>query len=109
MNRDVEKWLEQNPPRVELTELEKNFDFDPNNSEKYLVYFDEVDGVHNIYRIRPYTPEERNSLSWDKKYEHDSSYDDLCYVYNEFGFNVLGYSVGELNELNRKMVFFISI
>ena len=97
MNEELKKWLKQNPPRVDLTELEKNFDFDPNNSEKYLVYFDEVDGVHNIYRVRPYTPEDRNSLSWDKKYEYDSSYDDLCHVYKDFGFNILGYSVGELN------------
>ena len=36
MNKNVEAWLKENPPRVELTELEKNFKFDKNDVANML-------------------------------------------------------------------------
>ena len=37
MNKNVEKWLENNPPRVELTELEKSLDLKDFDEKKHVI------------------------------------------------------------------------
>ena len=108
MNRNVEEWLEQNPSRIELTELEKNFKFDRNDASKYVTYFNEV-GRHNIYRVREYLPGEREGLPDYLKDELDGYYVLLCRNYSKFGFNILGYSIYDLEYIRSRFGLFIRI
>lgn len=108
MNENVEQWLENNPPRVELTELEKNFKFDKNDVSKYVAYFDIVDGV-NVYRVREYLPGERENLPNYIKDELDDYCMALCLKFDTFGFNILGYSVRDLDHVRSRFNLFMQV
>ena len=108
MNKNIEAWLKENPPRVELTEIEKNFKFDKNDVSKYVAYFDRVDGV-NVYRVREYLPGERENLPNYIKDELDDYCMALCLNYDTFGFNVLGYSFYDLEDVRTKFNLFIQV
>ena len=108
MNEGLKKWLEQNPPKVELTELEKNFKFDKNDVSKYVAYFDNVDG-NRVYRVREYLPGERENLPNYVKNELDDYCMALCLDFDTFGFNILGYSFYDLENVRTKFHLFIRV
>ena len=108
MNKNVEQWLEQNPPRVELTELEKNCQFNRNDASKYVVYFDDIDG-NRVYRVREYLPGEREGLPDYLRDELDGYYVLLCRNYSKFGFNILGYSVRDLDHIRSRFNLFMRV
>ena len=108
MNRNIEKWLENNPPRIELTELEKNFEFDRSFANKYVAYFDNFNG-DDIYRVREYLPGEREGLPEYLRDELDGYYVILCRNYSKFGFNILGYSVRDLDHIRSRFNLFMRV
>ena len=108
MKKELEKWLEQNPPRVELTELEKNCQFNRSDASKYVVYFDNIDG-DLVYRLREYLPGERDGLPDYVKNELDGYYVLLCRNHLKFGFNILGYSVRDLDHIRSRFNLFMRV
>ena len=108
MNRNVEEWLENNQPRIELTELEKNFEFDRSFANKYVVYFDNFNG-DDVYRVREYLPGEREGLPDYLRDELDGYYVLLCRNYSKFGFNILGYSVRDLDHVRSRFNLFMQV
>ena len=108
MDNNLKKWLEENPPKIELTELEKNFKFDEKDKKKYVHYL-ERDGDDYIFRVRKYEFLERIIYSKIMKWEEESAYRSLCAKQKLYGFNILGYSIAELNEVNRKFDLFTEI
>ena len=92
-------WVNQNEKRVKLTELEKSLNPDDWFDEKYLFWidFDDIDSV-NVVRVCIPADEEwenvgdmykRSSLSYKKRY---------YWFYENFGLNMLGYSMNDLNK-----------
>lgn len=108
MSDKMKKWLSENPPKAELTELEKSFDFDIENAKKYRVYFEEADGSR-MYRVREYLPNERKGLSFTERYELDSFYRALCETYALYGFNVIGYLFTDLKRARLELDLFTLI
>lgn len=105
MSDMIKKWLSENPPKAELTELEKSFDFDIEKAKKYKVYFEEADGSR-MYRVREYLPKERKGLSLTERYELDSFYRALCETYALYGFNVIGYPFTDLEQARFELGLF---
>ena len=102
MNKDLEKWLEKNPPRIELEEFEKNFTFKECDIENYAPYYtreNEGDTSTYIYRIREYRPGERQHLPDFIEQQEDKVYNELRQVYKKYGFNALGYYVKDLEYI----------
>ena len=62
MNEELKKWLEQNPPRVELTELEKTITIKDLVQQKYFVYFDDR-SFDQIYRLKIFELSDANRCS----------------------------------------------
>ena len=99
MKKELEKWLENNSPRVELTEVEKNLKREDFRKNSYCVYIETVNSV-SIYRVEKID---------QKKYEHwpfmykelNNSY--LVQFFNywdSLGFCPVGYGFDEINSLN---------
>ena len=100
MHKDLEKWLKENPPRVKLTELEKNIDFENFDLERYVYYIDELDDGSKIIRFREFGKGEKET--WPLHYimvnKGNLKY---CLSYcNSLGINPFGYSLRDLQFLN---------
>ena len=99
MNRNIEKWLENNPPRVELTELEKSLDPKDLDEKKHVIYTDLVNGV-DIYRLRLAMSGEMESWPWIFTNMNEGSISLLKEMDERFGINFLGYSYDDIMTVN---------
>lgn len=100
MKEELEKWLKNNPPRVELTELEKSLipkDFD---EKKHVIYTDLVNGV-DIYRLRLAMNGEMESWPWLLINMNEGSISFLKRMGECFGINFLGYSRDDIITVNK--------
>ena len=105
---DLIRYLENHPPRVRLSKLERNFEFNEKEVDKYIYYFQKVNDQF-IGRIRKSTFKERHFLSKQKRSENASNYRALCFKYELYGFNVLGYSLDDLEEIKKRFGFTVPI
>jgi hypothetical protein len=96
MNEELKKWLEQNPPRVELTELEKTITIKDLVQQKYFVYFDDR-SFDQIYRLKIFELSDANRCSERARIGTIKYFIDL---WKSLDFCPLGYGVGELRALN---------
>lgn len=99
MNKNVEKWLENNPPRVELTELEKSLDLKDFDEKKHVIYTDLVNGV-DIYRLRLAMSGEIESWPWLLMNMNEGAVSFLKEMGERFGINFLGYSYDDIMTVN---------
>lgn len=109
MNRNIEKWLENNPPRVELTELEKSLDPKDFDEKKHVIYTDLVSGV-DIYRLRLAMSGETESWPWFLTNMNEGSISFLKEMDERFGINFLGYSYDDImtvNQISGESIVFI--
>ena len=102
MHKDLEKWLKENPPRVKLTELEKNIDFENFDLERYVYYIDELDDGSKIIRFREFGKGEKDTWSWSLQNGNEGALFYLKMMHNSLGFNPIGYSRKELEYLNNR-------
>lgn len=109
MNKNVEKWLEQNPPRVELTELEKVLNPKDFDAKKHVIYTDLANGV-GVYRLRLAMSGEMESWPWIFMNMNEGSISLLKEMECRFGINFLGYSYDDImtiNEISGEGIAFI--
>ena len=99
MKKELEKWLENNPPRVELTELEKTIKLEDLRPDMYSVYLDEKNDMA-IYRLRKVNAMERVGWSILGKKSNDASLDYLTKLWKSLGFFFFFYDFTELHEMN---------
>ena len=99
MKKELEKWLENNPPRVKLTELEKTIKLEDLRPDMYFVYLDEKNDTA-IYRLCKVSAMERVGWSILGEKSNDASLDYLAKLWKSLGFCPLGYDFTELHEIN---------
>ena len=109
MNKNVEKWLENNPPRVELTELEKVLNPKYFDAKKHVIYTDLANGF-GVYRLRLAMSGEMESWPWIFMNMNEGSISLLKEMECRFGINFLGYSYDDImtvNEISGEGIVFI--
>ena len=99
MKKELEKWLENNPPRVDLTELEKTLNPKDFDAKKYVVYTDLVNGVE-VYRLCLANGNEMESWPWIFMNTNEGTISFLKQMSERFGINFLGYSYNDIMNAN---------
>lgn len=97
MNEELKKWLKQNPPRVDLTELEKNLMIEDVDYKIHDLYFDDV-GVDSICRLRVLEDDDRFLYDVDNGIKN--GIDHFVLLWKSLGFCPLGYGVHEILVLD---------
>ena len=99
MNEALKKWLKHNPPKVELTEFEKNIRLEDIDPKKHSVYLEEIDDMA-IYRLRQVSALERMKWTVLGTRANDGSIDYFVSLWKSLGFCPLGYDFTDLHEMN---------
>ena len=97
MNEELKKWLKQNPPRVNLTELEKNLMIEDVDYLQHEMYFDEI-GTDRIYRLKVANNDDRFKYHSKEGIKH--GVENFLLLWKSLDFCPLGYGEVELNALN---------
>lgn len=97
MNKELEKWLKNNPPRVELTDFEKNLVLEDVDYLQHEMYFDEI-GTDRIYRFKVANNDDRFKYHSKEGIKH--GVENFLLLWKSLDFCPLGYGQVELNALN---------